>query len=124
MGGIDPDSRRAFPWDEARWDAELLASMQAVFAVRHAEPALRSDEVHVVAIEGAGLSFRRGPGGELAIALNPGDEPVRLPLGEGGAGSVLVAAGRARSVDATVVVADGALAVDLPPRSGVVIRPA
>jgi cyclomaltodextrinase / maltogenic alpha-amylase / neopullulanase len=123
MGGIDPDSRRSFPWDPGHWDGELLASMQAAFAVRHAEPALRSDPVSLVATEGPGLAFRRGAQGELVVAINPGHEPVRLRLGEGGDGPVIVAAGRARSIAAAVQVADGALVADLPPRSGVVIRP-
>ena len=122
MGGLDPDSRRSFPWDPERWDASLLASMQAAFATRHAEPALRSDEVVVVGTNGSGFAFQRGPRAELAVAINPGDEPVRLPLGQGSGGSILAAAGRARAADVTFLVIDGALTAELPPRSGVVIR--
>ena len=32
MGGIDPDYRRAFPWDESRWDHGLLESIRALVA--------------------------------------------------------------------------------------------
>jgi cyclomaltodextrinase len=122
MGGIDPDSRRTFPWDPARWDGELLTSIQWVLATRHAEPALRSDELAVVATEGAGLSFRRGADGSIGVALNPGDAPVRLAFGDAGGATVLAAVGRARGHDLTLAAADGRLAIDVPPRSGVVIR--
>lgn len=40
-GGPDPDCRRAFPWDEATWDKELLAWVKRAIALRHAHPALR-----------------------------------------------------------------------------------
>lgn len=40
-GGPDPDCRRAFPWDEAAWDKELLAWVKRAIALRHAHPALR-----------------------------------------------------------------------------------
>jgi neopullulanase len=128
-GGIDPDSRRSFPWDETRWDHELLASMRATFAVRHAEPALRSDQVVLTSTVGSALALRRGPAGEVGVAVNAGYEPVRLSLGAptGGHGSpleasVLLVVGGARSSLPELAITDGAITVDLPPRSGAVVR--
>ncbi len=123
-GGIDPDSRRAFPWEESRWDAELLGSVRAAFGLRRAEPALRSDWVDIASAEGSGLAFRRGhETGALGVALNAGEDPVRLALDGGtGAASLLLAAGRARSLAATLSIDDGGLAIELPPRSGAVVR--
>lgn len=121
-GGIDPDSRRAFPWDRARWDAELFGSVSASLATRHAEPALRSDEVEIASAEGSGLAFRRGAGGRLAVALNVGEEPVRLDLGQGADASVVLAVGRARTVAPHLAVDDWTVAIQLPPRSGAVVR--
>ncbi len=40
-GGQDPQNRRAFPWDEAKWNADLRAFVQKLIAVRKAQPALR-----------------------------------------------------------------------------------
>ena len=63
MGGIDPDSRRAFPWDGARWDRELLASVQA--ALRAAPRRAGAPVATSVAITGASgdaLAFQRGDG--------------------------------------------------------------
>jgi neopullulanase len=37
----DPDNRRAFPWDESRWDMDLLHDFQRLIALRHQHKALR-----------------------------------------------------------------------------------
>jgi cyclomaltodextrinase / maltogenic alpha-amylase / neopullulanase len=123
-GGLDPDSRRAMPWDESRWDHELLDSVRASFAVRHAEPALRADPVTIISTVGAALAIRRdGPNGPLAVALNAGDEPVELALGQGTpAPELLLAAGRARMVAPELSAPDGSPVIQLPPRSGAVVR--
>ncbi|HUG29907.1 MAG TPA: glycoside hydrolase family 13 protein [Candidatus Limnocylindria bacterium] len=133
MGGIDPDSRRAFPWDTAHWDGELLGSVQSMIALRHAEPALRADAVTVTDAAGAALAFARsgagsgaadgGRGGRLGIALNAGDSPARLGLGEGAAAaSTLLSVGRARSIAPVLHGMDGTVAIELAPRSGAVVR--
>jgi cyclomaltodextrinase len=129
-GGIDPDSRRSFPWDEGRWDHELLGSVRATFALRHAEPALRSDEVAISSAADKALAFRRGGAdGSLAVAVNAGDEAIRVSLGAVGAtpagvvgASFLHTVARARTVAPVLSIADGVLVADLPPRSGAVIR--
>ncbi len=33
-GEMDPDCRAAFPWDESRWDRELLANLAALARAR------------------------------------------------------------------------------------------
>jgi neopullulanase len=121
-GGIDPDSRRAFPWDATRWDAELLASVQASLALRHAEPALRSDELTITAATGAGLAFSRGIDRALAVALNPGDAPISLALGDASSGTLLLVVGRARTEAPRVAAGGHGAWIDLPPRSGAVVR--
>ena len=40
-GGPDPDCRRAFPWDEGRWDRDLLNVFRRAIGLRRAHPALR-----------------------------------------------------------------------------------
>jgi cyclomaltodextrinase len=123
MGGLDPDSRRAFPWDEGRWDHELLASVRAAFALRHAEPALRADGVTVTATEAAALVFERSTADRrLAVALNAGDEPVSLPLnGDAGGSTVVLAVGRARGEAPRMERVDDTNRVQLPSRGGAVI---
>jgi cyclomaltodextrinase len=123
-GGMDPDSRRAFPWDRAAWDEEILGSTRAALALRHAEPALRGDDLTVLTAQYGSLVIeRRTADSRLAVALNAGDHTANLaiPGAEPGA-TILLAAGRARSTAPELTVRDGSLAIDLAPRSGVVIR--
>lgn len=131
-GGIDPDSRRAFPWDVNGWDRELLGSVQAMLALRHAEPALRADAVTISDASGPAIAFTRAVdgggtshgerGSRLGVGLNPGDGPAVLGLGEGGGATTLLAVGRARANPPTVSIADGSVSIELPPRSGAVVR--
>jgi len=121
-GGKDPDSRKAFPWDPARWEADLLHATRATFALRRAEPALRSDGVTILAAASGALAFERRAGERrLAVALNAGDAGTSLHLGAGGAAEVMLATGRGRLQPPRLRPSDGALTVDLPPRAGVVI---
>ena len=132
LGGMDPDSRRAFPWDRAHWDRELLGSVQALLALRRAEPALRADAVTVTYAEGAAIAFARsvvgsgatdgGPAGRLGVALNAGESSATLVVGQGGAASTIVAVGRARTTAPLLHQRDGSVAIELPPRSGAVVR--
>jgi neopullulanase len=128
LGGIDPDSRRAFPWDDGSWDGKLLASVQASFALRRAEPALRADGVDVLAAAAAALCFERRSGDRrLAVVLNAGEEPTTLPLpadapgAQTGAPAVLLAVGRAHREAPHTVAGDQGPAIRLAPRSGAVI---
>ena len=44
-GGKDPDSRRAFPWNESRWDRGLREHFKALIRTRRNAPQLRRGEV-------------------------------------------------------------------------------
>jgi len=123
-GGPDPDCRRAFPWDEARWDHDLQAFFRRAIALRHEHPALRrgrylrlhADDQHRV------YAFaRQGEGETLVVVLNNGpagydlDVPVRDLFADGtvlhdlwGGGQAQVATGRITGAT-------------LPPRSGAVL---
>lgn len=115
-GRQDPDSRRAYPWDPARWDRELRAYTRAVIAMRRAHPVLRAEgafrtayaegDVHVHVRSRGGdaavIAVNAGPtGAEVAMDLPEAEPrtlaPVPLPgwaTGEG-AGVAADAAGRA-----------------------------
>ena len=126
-GGIDPDNRRAFPWDEAHWDRALLDAVREAFALRRAEPALRADGVDVVATSGDALAYVRvapDRAGALSVALNAADQPATLALAHGGSANatMLLAMGRARTEAPSLSEADGHPSLTLPPRSGAVVR--
>ena len=129
-GGLDPDNRRAFPWDESGWDRELLQSVRASFALRHAERALRSDRVALLAAEAGGLAFERRDGDRrLAVAVNAGAEPVRLILVTdeptrmaSASAHTLLAVGRSKQTRPVLSMDAGQLSIELAPRSGAVVR--
>jgi len=123
-GGKDPDSRKAFPWDRARWEADLLDATRATLTLRRAEPTLRADGVTVLTAAGESLAFERRSGGSrLAVAINTGDGAVALDVGAAdGKAAVLLSTGRARISPARLSDRDGVVRVELPPRAGAVIR--
>jgi glycosidase len=81
-GGKDPDSRRAFPWDEQRWNRELLDWIRSLIALRKRIPSLRrGDFVRLLADEGS-YAFARKLGPEAAaVALNVSaiEQQIRVP---------------------------------------------
>ena len=81
----DPDTRRAFPWDERQWNHDLLAYFKRCIALRKAHPALRRGDFTPLAATGSIYVFRRHlPAETLVVALNAGDQPVSInvPAGE------------------------------------------
>ncbi len=123
-GRHDPDCRRSFPWDEARWDADLLAFFRRAIALRHEHPALRRGgylRLHADERRGVYAFARQGEGETLVVVLNNGrasyelDVPLRGLFAGGSALHDLWAGGRAR-------VDEGRLTgLTLPPRSGAVL---
>ncbi|MBN1888618.1 MAG: glycoside hydrolase family 13 protein [Thermoflexales bacterium] len=122
-GRHDPDCRRGFPWDEARWNHELLAYFRQCIALRHAHPALRRGSYRTLLSKGEVYAFARQlPGSEtVVVALNLGrqacrvDLPLKSVLGEGtvlknawGQASYAVTRGKLRELK-------------LAPRSGLVL---
>ena len=80
-GDHDPDCRRSFPWDEARWDADGLAWTRAAFEARHALGALRRGSFRVIGAAGEALAFVRGAadgGGPVLVAVNAGEAPSEI----------------------------------------------
>jgi neopullulanase len=131
-GNHDPDCRRAFPWDEARWDHDLLAFFRRAIALRHAHPALRrgrylrlhADDQHgVYAFARQYFSPMGGiEGGEtLVVVLNNGpagyelDVPGQDLFADGVALHDLWNGGYAQ------VTAGRIAGMTLPPRSGIVL---
>ena len=86
-GGPDPDCRRAFPWDEARWEHDLLAFFRRAMALRHAHPALRRGRyvrLHADDPHGVYAFARQAEGETLAVVLNDGPAGYALDVPAGG----------------------------------------
>jgi neopullulanase len=77
-GGHDPDNRRAFPWDEASWDADLRAFFQRCIALRKAYPVLRRGDYHTLyAAQGVVAYIRRDRESAALVVLNRSTATVR-----------------------------------------------
>ncbi len=121
-GRHDPDCRRAFPWDESCWDADLLDWFRRCITLRHAHPALRRGTFHRLYADATTYAFARRLGQEtLLVALNAGDTPaqVTLPLQEMAADGTAL---RDLLSNHTWSVADGEVRLSLPPLSGAVLQ--
>jgi neopullulanase len=70
-GGKDPDCRRAFPWQESRWDHDLRAFFKRCIALRKAHPALRDGEWKVLSAEKGAVVYLRSLGEDrVVVAIN------------------------------------------------------
>ena len=118
-GEMDPACRAAFPWDESRWDRDILAHLASLLRARAAMPVLRGTEVRSLGADDMAAAYLRGDGGpgSAVVALNAGDVDATL--------DVAAPIGRLEEVAldgaapaAAPTAADGALRLPLPARSG------
>lgn len=80
-GGPDPDCRRAFSWDEQRWNKDLRSAFRRYIALRTAHPALRRGHYVTLHASGKIYAFTRQTEEETVIVVfNLGDRAARLSL--------------------------------------------
>jgi glycosidase len=84
-GEKDPDSRRAFPWDQSSWNVELYQWVKALIALRKRYPSLRrGDFQRLLADDTNGhYVFTRTLGEEkVVVAMNaaPHQQNVEIPI--------------------------------------------
>jgi neopullulanase len=127
-GRNDPDSRRSFPWDEARWDRNLLAFVSAAFGLRHAQAALRRGELRIAGTAGDALAFERHLGDvRIVVAINAGEEPTKVEASLAAAADGALVELALPWPDATIApeppsIADGAARIPLAARAGRAFR--
>jgi neopullulanase len=119
----DPDTRRAFMWDESLWDHELRGYFKRCIALRKAHPALRRGTFTILDARGSTFVYCRQQGDEtLVIALNTGTQPAAVNFE---AGAHLPEGALLQDVWSTTTarVADGKITGgQVPARDGVVWR--
>jgi len=111
-GKHDPECRKSFPWDESKWDHDLLAYMKSLTAMRKKSETLRRGNYKRLYAEGNVMAFAREYEGESIItAFNTADveKTVELPLGK-----------KAKALFGNPVIGENQ--VTIPARSGVVIK--
>lgn len=111
-GGHDPDCRKSFPWDESKWDHDLLAYAKTCIALRKKHKVLRRGEYKRVHTEDNVMVYAREDKGEtITVAFNASNESKNIHLKVGQSAKVLFGSPE---------IADGRLKI--PARSGVVIK--
>ncbi|HUP83605.1 MAG TPA: glycoside hydrolase family 13 protein [Candidatus Limnocylindria bacterium] len=124
QGRHDPDNRRAFPWDHAKWDHELLEYCRAVIALRNNRPALRHGEFRGLAANGHAVAYGRLAGDQGALVLlNAGDLPARLTVPTDGFGGAQLQPIKLASEPFPLLVGSdgGRVEVEVASRSGAVL---
>ena len=79
-GGGDPDCRRTFPWDEARWNQDIAGHYRALIALRRERRALQEGLFVQLCAEGEVFAFARMFEGERVIVIVNRGEEVGLEL--------------------------------------------
>ena len=117
-GRHDPDSRRAFPWQESAWDTSLRSYIQAAMRFRAEQPATRRGRMRVLAAAGDAVAYALELAGSPAVvvALNAGTGPAALSFEQRG----LLEPAEATLTASTSVRRDGGpmVTIELAPRSG------
>jgi neopullulanase len=90
-GGRDPDCRRAFPWDRARWRERTWEWFQEAVRLRHAQPALRRGQFTPLVGQDVFLAYLMQLEREaILLAFNAGRQEenltLSLPAGRWGGG--------------------------------------
>jgi cyclomaltodextrinase len=82
-GGKDPDCRRGFEWDEARWDSARSDLLKALVRLRSARAELRRGDVRFLHVDdraGTLVLVRTLPGAASLLAVNLSSTPRVLDL--------------------------------------------
>jgi len=75
-GKHDPDCRKSFPWDESKWDKDLLEYAKEVIALRAKNPALRRGNfTRLWSADGTYAFSRSFEGDTFIVALNASESP-------------------------------------------------
>ncbi|HUS14198.1 MAG TPA: glycoside hydrolase family 13 protein [Chloroflexia bacterium] len=122
-GRRDPDCRRTFPWDPARWNMGLRDYFKQAIAMRRAHPALRTGVYQGLYASDGVYAFARALGDDyVVVAMNTSRArrllhlPVTDALSGSGPWQILLGEGQA-------VVQGSVLEVALPPRGGLALAP-
>ena len=75
-GAHDPDCRKSFPWDQSKWDMNLLEYAKACISLRKGQKALRRGEYKRVHAEDDMMAFARTYKEEaVVVAFNASNTP-------------------------------------------------
>lgn len=115
-GGGDPDCRRTFPWDEARWDHDLRDTVRRLARLRRRAAPLARGDLRTLLARGDVHAFARVLAGEAVVVVqHRGDTTIEVDLPTWRTG---VAGPWTDAIDGRVLAAGDELRCTLAPRSG------
>jgi len=118
-GEHDPYCRKAFPWDESKWDKSLLGYAKEAIALRKKNPALtRGDYSRLWSDHGVYAFSRSLEGKTFVVALNASESPQQIHVTYEAEKNPKPVFGEASEIS----IADGRLRFTISPRSGVVLN--
>lgn len=80
-GGHDPECRKAFPWDESKWDKDLHAYAKACIALRKECVSLRRGDYKRIYAEGDVMAYIRSHHNEkITVLFNVSNEEKTIEL--------------------------------------------
>ena len=115
-GRHDPECRKSFPWEEERWDVDLLAYTKACVKLRRDHPSLRGGSFQRIHAEGQVYVFARTFEREqVLVAINAGDAAAQVEVQTQGAYVSIFGKAKVES-------AEKGLRLKLEPRGSVVLK--
>jgi len=115
-GRHDPECRKSFPWNEERWDTDLLAYTKACVKLRRDHPSLRGGSFQRLHAEGQVYVFARTFEREqVLVAINAGDAAAQVEVQAQGAYVSIIGKAQVSS-------AGTGLRLKLEPRGSVVLK--
>lgn len=111
-GAHDPECRKAFPWDESKWDTDLLAFAKSCIEIRKEHASLRRGEYKRIYAEGEVMAYMRSYQDEnVIVAFNVSNEERTIDMDFSNKPNILLG---------KPVISGNK--VTIPPRSGVIIK--
>jgi neopullulanase len=80
-GGHDPECRKAFPWDESKWDKDLLEYAKTCIALRKEHASLRRGDYKRIYAEDDVMAYIRSLHNEkITVVFNVSNEEKTIEL--------------------------------------------
>jgi neopullulanase len=118
-GEHDPDCRKSFPWEESRWDQDLLSYVKQVITLRKQNSALRrGDFKRLWSADGTYVFSRSLDSDTFVIALNTSESPQQVEITYEAKKHPKTVLGEASDIS----VNDSRLKFKIPARSGVMLK--
>ena len=122
-GGHDPDCRKGFPWDDSRWNRELLNYTKTTIALRKQHPTLRRGSYQRLFSEQRVFAFaRKLDEKSFVTVLNTGDASKNITFSIEMLGSNSAIPATIFGPDTNPHIENNILRIEIPARNGAVIQ--